>query len=199
MGKSTVESSIAKKITNVWIVAVIVMVMGINNACAFDLFDSVTKAFDQDDDAGESTSQVDSAVTTINQSENSAGDDLTTLLTDQLGITQPQAEGGAGSIFSFVKQQVDPAQFAELAKGVPNMNSLLKAAPAADNDLSSMAGAFSGLGEHGESAGQLLQLGSAFKSLDLSPEMVQQFVPVISNYLKSGGNEAAANLLTGLF
>ena len=193
------ENSTTQKTTTAWIAAVLLTGMGITNTFAFDLFDSATKALDQANDAVNSASPVDSSVKTINQSEIPAGGDLANLLTDQLGITQPQAQGGAGSIFSFVKQQVDPSQFADLAKSVPNMDSLLKAAPTTNGDFSSMVGALSGLGGHGESAEQLLQLGNAFKSLNLSPEMVQQFVPVISNYLKSSGNEMAANLLTSLF
>jgi|GEM_PF-2639575 len=59
-----------------------------------------------------------------------AAGELVGLLTSQLGVTKPQAEGGAGSIFSLAKSKMSPSDFGQIASVVPDMDTLLKAAPA---------------------------------------------------------------------
>ncbi|MBT5966668.1 MAG: hypothetical protein HOG60_05100, partial [Gammaproteobacteria bacterium] len=54
---------------------------------------------------------------------------LTETLVSKLGISSAQAEGGAGVIFKAAQEQLDAAQFAQIGAAVPEMDSLLSAAP----------------------------------------------------------------------
>ncbi|MGH8470321.1 MAG: DUF2780 domain-containing protein [Gammaproteobacteria bacterium] len=55
---------------------------------------------------------------------------LTGLLTSQLGVTEPQAMGGAGAMSSYAKEKLSPESFTNVANAVPEMDQLLGAAPA---------------------------------------------------------------------
>lgn len=105
-------------------------------------------------------------------------------LTKELGVTPEQARGGAGSLFSIAKGKMPAADFAQVAKAVPDMDALLKAAPA--------------MGGGGvASLGTMASAASAFQKLGLQPSMVSKFVPVMSNFVGSKGGADAAKLLAG--
>lgn len=55
---------------------------------------------------------------------------LTDLLMGKLGVTQPQAEGGAGAIFQYAKSRLTSANFDKVKAAVPDMQTYLSAAPA---------------------------------------------------------------------
>ena len=55
---------------------------------------------------------------------------LTDLLIAKVGVTQPQADGGAGSIFKLARAQMTPENFQKLRSAVPGMDTYLGAAPA---------------------------------------------------------------------
>lgn len=55
---------------------------------------------------------------------------LTDLLVAKVGVTQPQADGGAGSIFKLARAQMTPENFQKLSAVVPGMGGYLSAAPA---------------------------------------------------------------------
>jgi len=55
---------------------------------------------------------------------------LTDLLVQKVGVTAPQANGGAGSIFQLAKSRLTQQAFGRLSKAVPGMDSYLAAAPA---------------------------------------------------------------------
>jgi len=117
----------------------------------------------------------------------SAGDSnaLVGALTKELGVTPDQARGGAGSLFSLAKGKMSPGDFAQVAKAVPDMDGLLKAAPA-------MGG-----GGGMASLGTVAAAGSAFQKLGLSPSMVGKFVPALTNFVGASGGADAAKLLAG--
>lgn len=125
--------------------------------------------------------------------------DLTSILAQQLGVTQPQAAGGAGAIFQLAKSQMRAAAFAKLSHSVPGMQGLLAAAPAVNSvggGLGGIVGKLGGLsGNSGNSAGNLIGLASSFQQLGLSPSMVQQFVPIILQYVQGTGGGGVSNLL----
>ena len=124
---------------------------------------------------------------------------LVNLLTQQLGITESQAQGGAGSIFNLAKEQLSAQDFSQVADAVPNMGGLLEAAPRKEGSLGGMFGsATSMFGGGSNSLKGLAGLASSFSQLGLSPEMVNQFVPVILNYVKSSGGETVSNLLSAV-
>lgn len=137
---------------------------------------------------------------------------LTDLLMSKVGVTQPQAVGGAGSIFQLAKSQMTAGNFAKLSGAVPGMGDYLGAAPAlapaAPSTGSGLAGAAaqalggsSALG--GQAAGlsgklaTVQQLAPAFDQLGMKQKMVGKFVPVIVDYVKQQGGASTAKLLTG--
>jgi hypothetical protein len=122
---------------------------------------------------------------------------LVDLLMQQLGVTKAQAQGGAGAIFSAAKQTLSPKEFDQVAATVPEMDSLLEAAPKPSGTFSDMLGKGSSLfgGDTSQQVGGIMDLASSFSELGLSPEMVNKFVPVILDYVESQGGEAVRNLL----
>lgn len=151
---------------------------------------------------------------------------LADLLVSKVGVSQPQALGGAGSIFKLAKNQMSADNFAQLSGAVPDMDSYLEAAPAlgtAAPTLSTAApasgtGALAGaavsalgggaaLGGGGALGGQaaavggklatLQQLAPAFEQLGMKQKLVGKFVPVVVDYVKQQGGASTAQLLTG--
>jgi hypothetical protein len=128
------------------------------------------------------------------------GNGLTGLLMQQLGVTQSQAEGGAGAIFQLAKSKMQGADFAELSNSVPGMQGLLAAAPVANSvgggGLGGIAGGLESLaGNSGGAAGNLVGLASSFQQLGLSPSMVQKFVPLVLQYVQGNGGGAVTGVL----
>jgi hypothetical protein len=129
---------------------------------------------------------------------------LVAMLTQQLGVTEPQATGGAGAIFALAKSKLGAGDFSQIAAGVPNMDALLGAAPTpaapAEADTGAAGGlAGSALGAMGGSGalGSAAQLASSFSSLGLGPDMVGKFIPVVVQYVQGTAGPGAASLLQG--
>ena len=120
------------------------------------------------------------------------------MLTDQLGVTNKQAAGGAGSIFGYAKDNLNQEDFSTIAKGVPDMDSLLEAAPADAEDASPMGQAGTMLGGNSNMGG-VASLASSFGALGLDPEMVTKFMPIVNEYIGSVSGEQAMGLLKDLF
>ncbi|MGR9000551.1 MAG: DUF2780 domain-containing protein [Gammaproteobacteria bacterium] len=170
------------------------------NAEGFTL-DSVNKGLTEVQKAVDSAKQTTEAV---KSGANAAADvksiamqgSLTDTLVKQLGITTEQAQGGAGALFQVAKGKLDAGQFAELSQSVPEMNSLLNAVPKQSGALSGLAGSVSSvMGDSSNSYGNLASLAATFKTLNLSPDMAGQFVPVVVDYVRTNGGELTANML----
>lgn len=124
---------------------------------------------------------------------------LVNLLTQQLGVTEPQAQGGAGAIFDLAKQKLSPQEFSQVSNTVPDMNGLLEAAPKKEDSLGAMFGGTTSIfGGGGQSLEGLAGLASSFSQLGLSPDMASQFVPIILDYVKLNGGETVSNLLAAV-
>lgn len=121
---------------------------------------------------------------------------LTDTLVKKLSISSEQAQGGAGALFQLAKGKLDAGQFAELSKAVPEMDSLLSAAPKQTEATSGLAeGASSVLGEANNPYGNLAGLASAFKVLNLSPDMADEFIPAVVDYVRAKNGALTANML----
>ena len=123
--------------------------------------------------------------------------DLVGLLTSQLGVSQEQATGGAGSLFNFAKGQMDTADFDVVSSALPEIGDLMGAAPEGGSGV--LGSASSLLGRSSGGLGDVAGVASAFSDLGMSPEMVNEFVPVILDYAQSAGSEQAMQLLKGAF
>lgn len=129
------------------------------------------------------------------QSLQQAGN-LTELLMQRTGVTQAQAAGGAGALFQIAKNKMQTDAFAQLEQSVPGLQGMLGAVPALTQS-GGLAGRLSALaGKSGGTAGDLISVVSAFQQQGMSPAMVQQFIPVLIEYVKAQGNEALVNSLS---
>lgn len=156
--------------------------------------------------------QAGEAVTTAVPATTS-GTGLIGLLMQQLGVTQPQAEGGAGTLFQHAKSRMSAGDFTTLSNSVPDMQGLLAAAPASvfapapAPAPAAGAGAVGGGGMMedlagmaagnlpGMPAGNLPGMAGSFQQLGLAPDMVQKFIPIVVQYVQGTGGSSVASAL----
>lgn len=98
---------------------------------------------------------------------------LVKTLTTNLGVTPTQAVGGSAALLNDAKKDMKPADFQALTSKMPQVGTLLAAAPAA-------------------SAGTL---PSQFTALGMKPEMIGKFTPFLLDYIKSGTTPGMMNLV----
>ena len=132
--------------------------------------------------------------------------DLVSMLTSQLGVTEPQAKGGAGSLFDMAKGMLPESDWTQVASAIPGVKELIGAAPAVSESTSKksdkLAGLAGGLGavtQAVESANKFAAVTDQFKQLGLNSEMVSQFVPVILSFTESAGGEQVMNILKSVW
>jgi hypothetical protein len=116
--------------------------------------------------------------------EQSASPELVGELVKELAITPAQAQGAAGTMFGVAKTKLSADDFAKVAAAVPNMDGLLKLAPAAKGGTSALAA----LGGAAAAAGSLSKLG-------LKPETILKVAPSLVKFVQSKGGQAVASLL----
>ena len=123
--------------------------------------------------------------------------ELSTMLTQSLGITNEQAQGGAGLLFKLAKEKLGGAEFGQIAGAVPGIEGLIKSAPASGGG---MGGMLSGLASavSGADLGSVAKLASGFSSLGLNAEMVSKFIPIVLSFVQSKGGDKAKDLLSGV-
>lgn len=115
---------------------------------------------------------------------------LVDILVHRLGVSPQQALGGAGAIFQLAQGKMNPQAFTSMSQSIPGMSTMLAAAPASSGaNLTSMAGGAGG------TLGGAAALASSFKQLDLSPDMVGKFIPVVTNYVRQSSGKASADML----
>lgn len=122
--------------------------------------------------------------------------ELVQMLTSQLnGVDEKQAGGGAGLILKCVQDNVSGQDFSKLLEMVPGVGELVQQAPDEKSSGGGLLGAIGGLasavgGDKFGQLGQLAALAGGFSKLGLSPEMVAQFLPIVTAFVqKKGGNE----------
>jgi hypothetical protein len=125
-----------------------------------------------------------------------ASEGLVSLLTSQLGVTDTQAEGGAGALFRAAKANMKADDFTELSAKVPEASSLIDKAPVvSDKKQGMLAGAASLMGDTGEKINAATEIVESFKQLGLDSDMVEKFTPVVLDYVKEKAGEASMQLL----
>ena len=123
--------------------------------------------------------------------------DLVGMLTSQLGVSEQQASGGAGSLFGFAQKQMGSADFGVVSNALPETSTLMGAAPTGGSGL--LGAGKSLLGGSSGGLGSMAGVASSFSDLGMSPDMASQFVPVILEYAQSAGSEQVMQLLKGAF
>jgi len=121
-----------------------------------------------------------------------ASPELVGALSKELGSTPEQAAGAAGALFGVAKSRLKADEFSQIAKAVPGMDALLKAAPG-----SSAPTGTSGLPQMPGSAGGLATAAASFQKLGLSPDMVSKAVPVLTSAVSKSGGADVGKLLAG--
>lgn len=115
--------------------------------------------------------------------------------TKNLGVTEPQAEGGAGAIFDYVKQKVSAGDFAKVTSALPGVNSLLEFAPKT-SDLSGQVGGYSpALGGKSDLAGGMAALTESFAKLGLDAGMVDKYVKTILDFTQSEAGKPVTHII----
>jgi hypothetical protein len=120
---------------------------------------------------------------------------LVKLLSSNLGVTEKQATGGAGSIFNLAKQNLSIDDFAKVAKAVPDIDQMMSAAPEPEGAAGMLGGASSLLGGSTKSISGVASLAGSFLQLGMKADMVNSFIPIILNYVKSSEGESVMSIL----
>lgn len=134
--------------------------------------------------------------------------DLVASLVKELGVSQTQAQGGAGAIFKAAQTRLGDGQFDQLLGGIPGVKELLRKAPNPGNGAGLGGGLGGMLGGFASMAGKLgvnndavqgAQLLAAFSSLGLNKDTLVKFIPVVLKYLEThGGADRVAALRAAL-
>lgn len=123
--------------------------------------------------------------------------DLIGLLTGKLGVTDQQAEGGAGAIFDYAKQKLGAEDFSKVTDALPGVDSLIGSAPESSTLTGKLGSSVPSLGGQSSSAAGMASLAEQFSTLGLDSKMVNEYITVILDYAKSEGGETVMNLLKG--
>jgi hypothetical protein len=104
-------------------------------------------------------------------------------LTNNLGVSGSQAEGGAAVLLKAAKDKLGGDEFTRLLGGVPGLGDLMNKAPAAGGGLGGMLGGLAGA--MGGNAGLIATIVGGFGKLGLKPEDAKKFVPVMISFLRT--------------
>lgn len=116
-------------------------------------------------------------------------------LTQNLGVSADQAEGGLGSIMNYVKNNVSTDKFSALSSSLPGLDKVLGAVPAVSGDEGGMAGLLSKAAEYNDTLKGLNDMKKQFEALGLSPEMITGFIQQASSYLDTPQGQEAKKIL----
>jgi hypothetical protein len=113
--------------------------------------------------------------------------ELVNLITKNLGVSETQAQGGAGLLFKLAKDKLGAGDFSKVSAAVPGMDSLLNAAPT--------GGILAGVGKLFGGGGGLASLAGGFSKLGLDSGMIGKFVPIILQFVQGKGGDGVKVLL----
>lgn len=110
-------------------------------------------------------------------------------LTKSLGVSETQAQGGAGLLFKLAKDKLGGGDFSKVSAAVPGIDSLISAAPASGGGIMGTIGKMFGGG------GSLASLAGGFSKLGLDGGMVSKFIPIILQFVQSKGGAGVKSIL----
>jgi len=115
---------------------------------------------------------------------NAVKDPLIGMLTNKLGITDNQAQGGMGSLLTLAKERMKPNDFGKVTTLIPTATKYM--------DTAKQLGAV--VGPLKNATG----LNRAFSKLGMQADTAKQFVPTVTNYVGQIGGEPLKKMLTGV-
>ena len=128
--------------------------------------------------------------------DNAAMSSLTGLVTAQLGVTEQQAQGGLGTLFSVAQSTLDGADFQQLSQHVPEMASLLGAAPEVSEKAQGISSLVAEAGKYGDALKSGNEAYAQFKTLGLDAAQIPQYIEVTNQFLKKQGGTDIASLFS---
>ena len=126
----------------------------------------------------------------------------------QMGVKPEQAAGGVGAMLSLAKNQLTPNDYTALTQQVPGINKVTGAGAltqlsqfsAKNPQLQALVGQINPVSKDAKVAVSNVtnqsQLNSAFEALGMNSSLIQEFAPLITQYLGQQG--VASPLLTTL-
>jgi hypothetical protein len=113
------------------------------------------------------------------------------------GVSEDQAEGGAGIIMRLLKDQLSSADFAQLGAEVPGTHELIDKAPEPGSGLGGMLGSVaSALG--GSQLGNLAAMADGFSQLGMDSGMIGKFVPIVVQFIQQQGGDRLAAMVAAV-
>jgi hypothetical protein len=195
-----------KKLPVLFVCSTLVLMISLNGNVSAgwkDVLNSATRAVQPSAPAGQGNPVLGDVGQVLQNNPQIAGNagilqsgSLTDVLMKKTGVNQVQAAGGAGALLQLAKTKMQADAFSKLEKSVPGMQNLLGAVPAVQQPsaLGGLAGRLSS--RTGGTAGSLVSLVSAFQQQGMSPQMIQQFIPIVVDYVKTSGGSALAGSLS---
>ena len=121
--------------------------------------------------------------------------ELVQQLISKAGVSEEQAQGGAGLLFGLLKDKLSAQDFAQVTEAVPDVNDLIAAAPeGGGGGLKGMLGGIaSSLGM--SQLGDLASLANGFSKLGLNTEAMERFIPVVMSFVESKGGEGLGQIV----
>jgi len=121
--------------------------------------------------------------------------ELVQQLISNLGLSEEQAQGGAGLLLGLLKDKLSETDFAQVSGAVPDSEGLIEKAPEAGGGLGGLLGGVaSALG--GSQLGELASLAGGFSKLGLDADMIGKLVPILVSFLESKGGEGVAGIVS---
>jgi len=117
------------------------------------------------------------------------------MITQQLGISEDQAKGGAGALFRLAQKTLGTADFGKVSEAIPQAQELIDTAPKAGALGNVLGSLTSSTGGSGSGTAGLATLSSQFAKIDLDTDAIAKFVPVILSFAQAKGGEGLKNIL----
>lgn len=140
-------------------------------------------------DAAEAAGEAPDAAAAAPDAAAGAADAATGSLTDmlgtQLGLSPEQASAGVGAILAYAEGALPASDFQKVSAAIPGAGDNIQAA----KSLGGVTGPIT----------DVTGLNTALGKLGISPEIANQMVPVVTDYVGKVAGPETANLLKGLF
>ena len=117
-------------------------------------------------------------------------------LTSTLGVSEPQASGGAGALLQVAQSTLSTDEFSTLSGFIPEAGALLDAAPGVAGDDSAVGSMLKTAEQYHQTAKVVSQVNSQFSALGLDPAMIAPYIGEISSFLQSSGGQVAVDLFS---
>ncbi|HEY7745588.1 MAG TPA: DUF2780 domain-containing protein [Desulfuromonadales bacterium] len=125
--------------------------------------------------------------------------ELLQMLTQQLGVSEDQAKGGAGLLLKLANEKLGAGEFSQVKSAVPAADELIAAAPKPGGLGGALGGLTSAFGGGIGQLGSLAALADGFKGLNMDSGMVGKFIPVVLSFAQAKGGGGVREILEKVF